>query len=393
MEAEHKLIAEGALEETKIILGWFCDLRRLTMALPENKFVAWSDGIRALLSRGKAAPPELEQLIGRMTHLGAIIPMIYHFLSRLQDLHFRSRNRRSIPLTDNCIKDLQLMLKCLDVARKGVDMNLIAYRSPTHIYHSDSCPAGLGGYSNEGYAWRFYIPPNLRFRASNNLLEFIAAVITPWVDIIAGRLKSSDCSLSMTDSSTAEGWMHKTNFRECDESQVQVDVRIEVARKFAWDFTENSIKSYSQWFPGKENIVADALSRDDDRSDDDLTSLLYRFAPLQMPHRFEIVPLPNEIASWLTSLLLKLPVNEQYREQHTRTKLGRGVNGLNIANPSDCKTLTSIASTSTNESNSWEPLPWLCVKEDSLATMVNWLKAQCEVPSLMWFRPSGKMDG
>jgi hypothetical protein len=29
-----------------------------------------------------------------------------------------------------------------------------AYQCPTHVYRLDSCPAGLGGYSNKGFAWR-----------------------------------------------------------------------------------------------------------------------------------------------------------------------------------------------------------------------------------------------
>jgi hypothetical protein len=251
----------------------------------------------------------------------------------------------------------------------------------------------LGGYSNEGFAWRYPIPPSLRFRASNNLLEFIAAIITPWIDILSGRLQSGDCALSMTDSSTAEGWMWKTNFRESDEDQVQTDVRIEAARKFAMDFNDHGIKSYSQWFPGKENIVADALSRDDDRSDEELTSILFRFAPHQMPNHFRIVPLPSEIVSWLTSLLSRLPVKEQYREVHTRTKLGRGDDGSNIAHQLDSTTPTLMDSTDTTKSSSWEPLPWLSVKEGSPETMAHWLKAQSEVPFRMWYRPSGRVDG
>ena len=37
------------------------------------------------------------------------------------------------------------------------------------------------------------------------------------------------------------------------------------------------------------------------RTDDELTSILYCFAPHQMPSRFEIAPLPRKIASWLIS--------------------------------------------------------------------------------------------
>ncbi len=91
-------------------------------------------------------------------------------------------------------------------------MNLLGFRSPDQIYYSDSCPAGLGGYRNQGFAWRFRIPNDLLFRASNNLLEFLAAIETPWINIINGRLSSVDCALSMTDSTTAEGWMRKSNF-------------------------------------------------------------------------------------------------------------------------------------------------------------------------------------
>jgi hypothetical protein len=43
MAAKAKLSAEGALEEQKIILGWYFDLWRLTIPLPENKLIAWTE--------------------------------------------------------------------------------------------------------------------------------------------------------------------------------------------------------------------------------------------------------------------------------------------------------------------------------------------------------------
>ena len=71
---------------------------------------------------------------------------------------------------------------------------------------------------------------------------------------------------------------------------------------------EAGVKNYSQWFAGKFNDVSDALSRDDNRSDDELTSILRSFVPLQVPSHFDIVTLPNEIFSWLTLSQEKLPV-------------------------------------------------------------------------------------
>ncbi len=64
---------------------------------------------------------------------------------------------------DKCKTDLQLMLHFLENGGKGVDMNLIAYLAPTHVYHSDLCPADLGGYSTEGFAWHYSIPQSLQF--------------------------------------------------------------------------------------------------------------------------------------------------------------------------------------------------------------------------------------
>jgi hypothetical protein len=94
------------------------------------------------------------------------------------------------------------MLRSLNIAKQGINMNLVAFNCPTHVYWLDSCPFGLGGYLDEGFAWRFKIPEDLRFRASNNLLKYIASIISPWVDMLAGRLSRGDCALSMTNSST-----------------------------------------------------------------------------------------------------------------------------------------------------------------------------------------------
>ncbi len=81
------------------------------------------------------------------------------------------------------------------------------------------------------------------------------------------------------------------------------------------------IREYSQWFPGEENIIANSLSRDDDRTNAELTTLSCIHCPSQIPEHFKIQPLPNKTTSWLTALLLRLPVKEQLQEKHTRTKI------------------------------------------------------------------------
>ena len=89
--------------------------------------------------------------------------------------------------------------------------------------------------------------------------------------------------MSMIDSSTLEGWDRKTIFKEDREGPIQATMRIEVARGHEKCLMDVHIKDYSQWFPGKENDVSDALSRDDARDDDELTEISCTFIPSQFP--------------------------------------------------------------------------------------------------------------
>ncbi len=95
------------------------------------------------------------------------------------------------------------MQTILNKAKEGIDMNLLVFRLPDCIYYSDYCPAGLRGYSDQRNVWHFKLPDDLQFCASNNLLEFLAAIITPWIDINR-RLNPGDYALSMTNSTTVE---------------------------------------------------------------------------------------------------------------------------------------------------------------------------------------------
>ncbi len=180
MEVRIKLSTVAGLEEQKVILGWHIDFCRLIISLAHNKFIAWTDSIHDMLSCGTTTAKELESMIGRLGHFGTITPFVYHFLSRLRDLQWKaSRRRFPITIPPPCTEDLQLMLQFLHKAFNGIDMNIIALRRPTHIYRLDSCPYGLGRYSHKGFGWRYELQEEHRFRATNNLLEFIASIVLP----------------------------------------------------------------------------------------------------------------------------------------------------------------------------------------------------------------------
>jgi hypothetical protein len=105
----------------------------------------------------------------------------------------------------------------------------------------------------------------------------------------------------MTNSTTTEEWLKKSNFSKLGESPIQASVRIEAAQKQASPFMSLEIKYYGQWYEGERNRVSDALSCDDNRSNEDLTNVIKSFLHLTGSSHYEILQLLKEIASRLTA--------------------------------------------------------------------------------------------
>jgi hypothetical protein len=62
-----------------------------------------------------------------------------------------------------------------------------------------------------------------------NCLKFIACVINIWVDVFHKSLDPESCLLSQTDSSSALGWLRKSNFADEEDESIQLTT----ARKLA----------------------------------------------------------------------------------------------------------------------------------------------------------------
>ena len=116
-------------------------------------------------------------------------------------------------MTEEVRDDLKLCSEFLTTAHAGILMNLIVFRKPSHEYVS------VGGYSlTSGKAWCFQLPVDCQHRVSLNSLEFVAALITLWVDVLDDVLPPEPCLLSLTDSSSVAGWLHKSNFDPNNQS-------------------------------------------------------------------------------------------------------------------------------------------------------------------------------
>jgi hypothetical protein len=150
--------------------------------------------------------------------------MLRHFLSCLRRVLYRTSLHRFTFLRNCETADLELMLQLLQIASsKGVSMNSLSYRKLDHIYRSDASLFGLGGYNIiSGQALRLQLPVDCQLRTSINSLEFIAATISIWVDIIHGEINLETCILSQTDNTSAAGWLKKSNFSEEEDEVVQL---------------------------------------------------------------------------------------------------------------------------------------------------------------------------
>jgi hypothetical protein len=334
---------------------------------------------------------ELETLIGRLGHVTIIIQHAKHFMSRLRALMHKAKNRRSIKLNEESEEDLRFHLSLLENAYKGISMNLITYRKIDRGYRSDACPAGLGGYSNLGRAWRWYIPKHLQFRATLNMLEHVGAIIGPWIDILEENLPPFTCILSQTDSTTSAGWLKKSNFKESeDESKAMTKAKLKMSRDHALRLMQHKIKDYSQWFPGVENEVADSLSRDHHINDNELTSIFFSKTPSQVTQEFKISPLPQEISSFLLSMLQSLPEGTQQQERHKTSNLCPGQGGTHSSKVSNL-TMTSSFNLYPKEAkhSSSHPSPKKSEPETSAKDLIeNWSAKQSEPPWTTFLRPS-----
>jgi hypothetical protein len=301
-----KAIAEGTPSEVQTILGWQIDTRKLLIKLPDEKFGTWkSDTIHAW-ERGKAGQKinyaEIQTLIGRLQHTASILQTGRHFLNRLRKAEEHARrpqSRRAIRLTASACKDLKLWVTFLEKANRGIDLNLLVDRKPDRMIRTDACEHGLGGYSlTTGRAWRWEIPKELRNSKSINFLEFLACIAGILISIMEDKPLPGDCYLSLGDNTASLGWLNKSNFDESEGKEQAAHSGL--ARYFAMAMAEASLCQGSQWFAGKENTVADLLSRDHVKSD----SYLTRYIPLlyknQVSPEFKVSPLPEEITSLLT---------------------------------------------------------------------------------------------
>ena len=116
-------------------------------------------------------------------------------------------------------------------------------------------------------------------------------------------------------------------------------MRLKIARKLPELVIDNELTLYSQWFPGKDNVIADCLSRDTHLTDPERIALSSSFFhPQDMPC-FRRVPVPSVISEWMCSILRLLPKRTQTLERRMISGLKIGRSGRNFATDSALKAI------------------------------------------------------
>ena len=385
-----KAIAEGALEELKIVTGWKLDTRRLLINLTDQKFTAWSNSITTMLDTGKTKEKDLGSLLGRMVHVSVIMPLSRHFLARLHDRRATMKPYIPYRLSETNKQDLKLCLKVLKLANKGISMNSVVFRLPQVCYFEDACNYGIGGWNSYGDYYDYDIPKEYLGRAHINELEFLANLVHLWIDIENGKIEKGTCVLIMGDSTTAMGWIHGSKYKGESERVEHYQFRLKIAWKLAELALDNDIVIYSQWFPGKHNIIADSLSRDTHLSDKTRISLFNSFFPPQEAPGFQRSTIPNKISSFVSSILLALPKPKQIPQERTNSEIATGSSGRSSLTESEREMIDIWRLFPGTESRpSSVPLQHSsgphCTAEQE-QRLREWLQGRSPVPSAMYRR-------
>ncbi len=226
MLAIDKMIAEGAAEEEKICLRWIMNTRALQVKLPHHKAVGWASQIDLVLQSKSVSSKSLESVLGRLENVAQVLTPLGHFLCNIRQLQILAdRKGYNVKLNTRVRNDLTLAKGFLRKVQSGVSLNLLTFRIPGIVYICDASEYGLGGFTSHGRAWSYTIPPKLRNRAHINILEYLAQIISIWIDIIENTTKPEDFLLSIGDNTSSLGWMRRSNFRQKDESDKSWEVK------------------------------------------------------------------------------------------------------------------------------------------------------------------------
>ena len=332
----------------------------------------------------------MEKLVGKLDHVGFIIPTGRYFLNRLRYRQRQCERYGTSTLRKWDVEDLLLWKNLLHQATfSGIRIDHVSFSLPSTFCLSDASEKGMGGFSSEGFAWRWQIPDQLQHRVSINLLEFIAATVTIEFSLKALNTKNSEKGIRimcLTDNSSALGWLHHSTFNPVEHPMHDV-----VARRLATQLLSHNSSLFSQHIPGNQNGIADSLSRDFSLSPSALTHHLNRTYHTQVPDNFQIHQLDQETISWIESVLHGSIYTRESQQQPEENKPVNSTAGENSSEDAELRIHSSLLSQHKQRARSCA-LTRTKSEITALAARLGipFAVEQLKPPSQMWLRPSRK---
>ena len=205
------------------------------------------------------------------------------------------------------------------------------------------------------------------------------------------ELGVDDVLLSQGESTSTTGWMAKSSFGD------ECPILLGVARELVLYLADHKLVHYSQWFPGKENSVADVLSRDFALNDEKISSLVLDNFAEQVPRQFRIVSLPEVVITSFGRLLRRQPKTQQLPTPPvpSAAAAGRGTKASSPPSGMGGTTHISEGSSPKSVSTSSPALQRQFAKDgmgipDSLLDVaLDGRRAQFVPPSTTWHRRTG----
>jgi hypothetical protein len=138
------------------VLGWIINTSTFRISLEKTKYIAWSEDIDEVLKASKVKAKTIERLVGKLNHVGFIIPLGRYFLPRLRYRQKQAERFGSTFLKQWDIDDLNLWKKLLHHSTfTGIRIDHVTFSLPSTFCFSDASESGIGGFTSEGFAWRW----------------------------------------------------------------------------------------------------------------------------------------------------------------------------------------------------------------------------------------------
>ena len=128
-------------------------------------------------------------------------------------MEYLAKYKTQFKLSRSTMQDIELWLIFFESATHGISITRVIFWKPTITTLSDASEAGIGGFCpKSGIAWRYLFTEEENKAFTLNAKEYITSVIDMDFHMEMDPNQAPfPCVFNMTDSTSANGWLCKSN--------------------------------------------------------------------------------------------------------------------------------------------------------------------------------------